>query len=182
MLPSLRCRLLGARTLCRSAPGLREKVLTLTCLTSRIPAICDVDCAFIDKACTMESFRQRRISNRIATRSHTTKSAEPEAELTDTPAQPAAKRRKTSAATSNKGLNAHAAAQRQNVDSSALAEQATSSADTVFDAIPTVSSAPSGLPASIPAHVPADPDVLHCWTKDSMAKAAAYLAERDAGV
>lgn len=42
-------------------------------------------------------------------------------------------------------------------------------------------SAPSGVPASIPSGLPADPAVLHCWTKESMAEAAKYLADRDPG-
>ena len=168
--------------LCLSAAGLRQRVLTSTLLTSWIPAICYVNEAFSVKCCTMESFRRRRTSDRIATRSHASNHAKPEADLTEALVQPAAKRRKTSAAKPNKGLNAHGASQRRDCVAAVLAEQATSSADTGFKAAPAISSAPSGVPASIPAHVPADPGVLHCWTKDSMAKAAAYLAERDAGV
>ena len=41
--------------------------------------------------------------------------------------------------------------------------------------------APSGMPASIPSGLPADPAVLHCWTKESLAEAAEYLAARDPG-
>ena len=41
--------------------------------------------------------------------------------------------------------------------------------------------APSGMPSSIPSGLPADPAVLHCWTKESLAEATKYLAARDPG-
>lgn len=41
--------------------------------------------------------------------------------------------------------------------------------------------APSGMPAALPSGLPPDPALLHCWTKESMREAAAYLAEKDAG-
>lgn len=44
-----------------------------------------------------------------------------------------------------------------------------------------IQAAPSGLPAAIPSGLPADPAVLHCWTKESMAEAATYLADKDPG-
>lgn len=132
----------------------------------------------------MQAFRQRRASERLAARSHVTQNPtdclpEPANTL---PAQPAAKKRKTTAVKlARKGLKGQTRSQRQSDAPATLAEEATSSADTVFDAAPAIPSAPSGVPVSIPAHVPADPSVLHCWTKDSMAQAAAYLAEQDPG-
>ena len=102
--------------------------------------------------------------------------------MPDAPAQPANKKRKTTAVKpARQGLKDRYTSQHPVDAPDVLAEEATSSADTVFDATPAIPSAPSGVPVSIPAHVPADPSVLHCWTKDSMAQAAAYLAERDPG-
>lgn len=129
----------------------------------------------------METFRQRRTSQRLSARSHTTQSRKDVSEPTNTmqqaPAQPAAKKRKTTAVKPvRKGLKDRGTAQQEHVT-----EEATSSTDTVFDATPAIPSAPSGVPVSVPAHVPADPNILHCWTKDSMAQAAMYLAERDPG-
>lgn len=98
------------------------------------------------------------------------------------PAQPAAKKRKTTALKPARKDPKDRSTSQHQVDAQAmLAEEATSSADTVFDTTPAIPSAPSGVPVSIPAHVPANSKVLHCWTKDSMAQAAAYLAERDPG-
>ena len=106
---------------------------------------------------------------------------EPRNTMLQAPAQPAAKKRKTTAVKpAGKGLKDRTL--QHEVDApTLLAEEATSSADTVFDATPAMPSAPSGAPVSVPAHLPADPDILHCWTKESMAQAAAYLAERDPG-
>ena len=66
-------------------------------------------------------------------------------------------------------------------DDGTQSAQTSSSADTNFSAVPAIAAQPSGVSASIPADVPADPNVLHCWTKDSMAAAARLLAQRDAG-
>lgn len=131
----------------------------------------------------MEAFRQRRASNRLAARSHVMHNPTDLPEPANTlQAQPATKKRKTTAVKpAPKGLKGQSRSQRQSDAPATLAEEATSSADTVFDAAPAIPSAPSGVPVSIPAQVPADPSILHCWTKDSMAQAAAYLAERDPG-
>ena len=128
----------------------------------------------------METFRQRRTSHRLAARPHTTQShkdvSEPANTMQQAPAQPATKKRKTTAVKPvRKGLKEQLDAPKS------LAEEANSSVATVFDATPAIPSAPPGIPLSVPAHVPADPNVLHCWTKDSMAQAAACLAERDPG-
>lgn len=131
----------------------------------------------------MQAFRQRRASDRIAARSHVTQNPTDLSEPANTlPAQAAAKKRKTTAVKpARKGLKGQNRSQRQSNAPATVAEEATSSADTAFDAAPAIPSAPSGVPVSIPAQVPADPSVLHCWTKDSMTQAAAYLAERDPG-
>lgn len=46
---------------------------------------------------------------------------------------------------------------------------------------PDMQPAPSEMPASIPSGLPADPAVLHCWSRESLAEAAKYLAARDPG-
>lgn len=134
----------------------------------------------------MQTFRQRRTSDRLATKSHrynAKEASESLSTLQTTPAEPAAKKRKTNAVKPTRKREDHSTSQHQAVPPRSTTEEATSSADTdtSFDATPALASVPSGIPASIPAHVPADPSVLHCWTKDSMAQAAAHLAERDPG-
>ena len=162
-------------TLCRKVLALRF---------ARTETLASLHCPSGSNA--MQTFRQRRTSDRLAARSHTTQShkdmSEPANTMLQAPTQPAAKKRKTTEVKPvRKGLKDRSTAQHQ-VDAPALfAEEATSSADTVFDATPAIPSASSAVPVSVPAHVPADPDVLHCWTKESMAQAAACLAERDPG-
>ncbi|KAL3130965.1 hypothetical protein ABBQ38_000288 [Trebouxia sp. C0009 RCD-2024] len=139
---------------------------------------------FVGGRTPMQTFRQRRTSDRLATRSHTTQNTKETSDSLSTlqpiPAQPAAKKRKTTAVKpTRKRLKGHSTSQHEAAAPAAHANEATSSADTLFDATPALTSIPSGIPASIPAHVPADPNVLHCWTKASMAQAAAYLADRD---
>ena len=152
-------------------------------LTGRIAATVERGCVLNHCSWTMDSFRQRRTSSRIATRSHKAHgiTIRPTAEVEDAPAQPAAKRRKTSAAKHNsKGLGNCDASQRQH-GAREVIEQAASSTDTVLSTAPAVSPVPSVALSDIPSGVPADPNALNCWTKDSMAKGAAHLAAKDAG-
>ena len=125
----------------------------------------------------MDNLRQRKhVPDMIVTRSRTrdVKTLNTQ-QGSDSPPQPALKRRRLlPAKPKSKGLSEHA-------DDSGQTPQPSSSADTTFSAVPAIASRPSELPASIPANIPGDPNVLHCWTKDSMAAAAKHLAHHDAG-
>ena len=162
------------------------RVLLLCLSRGGTPASLHSGLCFVGVRDPMQTFRQRRTSDRIAARCHTTQSAKGTSDslgtLQPTPAEPAAKKRKTSAVKpTSKCRKDHSTSQHQAVAPAAHADEATSSADTSFDATPALTSVPSGIPANVPAHVPADPNVLHCWTKASMAQAAAHLAEQDPG-
>jgi hypothetical protein len=127
----------------------------------------------------MDTLRQRKqVFDRVVTRSRTAdKRTLNTHQAGDTTPLPANKRRKiTPAKAKRRGLTDTA-----EEDDGAQSAQTSSSADTTFTAVPAIASQPSGVPASTPADVPADPNVLHCWTKDSMAAAARLLAQRDAG-
>ena len=174
------CQYCGARNFSNPCTVLCRKLFSGSGTSASFPT----GSIFVGRT-AMQTLRQRRTSDRIATRSHTTHNPTDISESTDSlqhVTQPAAKKRKTTAAKpTRKGLKDRSTLQHQAAAPALLAEQATSSADTVSDATPAIPSALSGVPASIPAHVPADPNVLHCWTKESMAQAAAHLAERDPG-
>jgi len=127
----------------------------------------------------MDTLRQRKqVFDRVVTRSRTTdKRTLNTHQAGDTTPLPAHKRRKiTPPKAKRRGLSDTA-----EEDDGAQSAQTSSSADTTFTAVPVIASQTSGVPARTPADVPADPDVLHCWTKDSMAAAARLLAQRDAG-
>ncbi len=137
------------------------------CFTSAIPGP------------AMDTLRQRKHGfDRVVTRSRTAdKRTLNTPHAGDTTPVPANKRRKiTPPKAKGRGLSDTA-----EEDAGAQSAQTSSSADTTFTAVPAIASQPSGVPASTPADVPADPNVLHCWTKDSMAAAARLLAQRDAG-
>ena len=125
----------------------------------------------------MDNLRQRKhVPDVVVTRSRTRDVQTLNTQQgSDSPPQPALKRRRLlPAKPKSKGLSEHA-------DDGGQTPQPSSSADTTFSAVPAIASGPSELPASIPANIPADPNVLHCWTKDSMAAAAKHLAHQDAG-
>lgn len=127
----------------------------------------------------MDTLRQRKqVFYRVVTRSRTADNRTHNTDQAgDTTPLPANKRRKiTPPKAKRRGLNDIA-----EEDDGAQSAQTSSSVDTSFTAVPAIASQPSGVPASTPADVPADPNVLHCWTKDSMAAAARLLAQRDAG-
>ena len=127
----------------------------------------------------MDTLRQRKhVFDHVVTRSRTAdKRTLNTHQAGDTTPVPANKRRKiTPAKAQRRGLTDTA-----EEDLGVQSAQTSSSADTSFTAVPAIASQPSGVPASTPADVSADPNVLHCWTKDSMAAAARLLAQRDAG-
>ena len=127
----------------------------------------------------MDTLRQRKhVFDHVVTRSRTAdKRTLNTHQAGDTTPAPANKRRKiTPAKAQRRGLTDTA-----EEDLGVQSAQTSSSADTSFTAVPAIASQPSGVPASTPADVSADPNVLHCWTKDSMAAAARLLAQRDAG-
>ncbi|KAL0037518.1 hypothetical protein WJX77_000813 [Trebouxia sp. C0004] len=128
----------------------------------------------------MDTLRQRKQAfNGVVTRSctadkRTFNSHQPD----DTTPLPARKRRKTTPPKAKRrGL--HDTAEE---DAGAQSAQNSSSADTIFTAVPAIAPQPSEVPTSTPADVPADPNVLHCWTKDTMAAATRLLAQRDAAL
>ncbi|DBA74688.1 TPA: hypothetical protein ACH3X2_009353 [Trebouxia sp. C0005] len=128
----------------------------------------------------MDTLRQRKqVFYRVVTRSRTADNRTHNTDQAgDTTPLPANKRRKiTPPKAKRRGLNDIA-----EEDDGAQSAQTSSSVDTSFTAVPAIASQPSGVPASTPADVPADPNVLHCWTKDSMAAAARLLAQRDAAL
>ena len=134
---------------------------------------------------TMDRLRQRKpVTERAVTRSRTfEKRALTVHSTPDVAAEPATKKRKRAPSKRKaKGLD-EIAKDGSTAASSAPAQavQTSASADTTYDAVPAISSTPSGVPTSTPADISRDPNVLHCWTKQSMADAAAQLAQRDAG-
>ncbi len=127
----------------------------------------------------MDTLRQRKHGfDRVVTRSRTAdKRTLNTHQAGDTTPVPANKKRKIAPPKAKRrGLNDVAGK-----DDGVQLAQTSSSADTTFTAVPAIASQSSGVPASTPADVSADPNVLHCWTKDSMAAAARLLAQRDAG-
>lgn len=127
----------------------------------------------------MDTLRQRKQAfYRVVTRSRTADKRTLDTHRDDdTPHLPTNKRRKiTPPKAKRRGLSDTAE------DDGVQSAQTGSSADTTFTAVPAIAPQSSGVPVSTPADVPADPNVLHCWTKDSMAAAARLLAQRDAAL
>ena len=124
----------------------------------------------------MESLRQRKPIDRVVTRSYTAATAQtPQLTLS----QPPPKRRKANhAPLAPRGLNHCTVADNRTAPIAAF--QTSTSPDMAFETAAR-SVGPSGVPANTPANVPADPNILHCWTKESMAAAAAHLATQDSG-
>ena len=130
----------------------------------------------------MDRLRQRKpVAEKAITRSRTFEKRALTVQSTPVvAAEPATKKRKR-APSKRKAKGLDDSAKEGSTAAAGQTVQNDSSADTTYDAAPAISPAPSGVPTSTPPDIQRDPNVLHCWTKQSMADAAAQLAQRDAG-
>lgn len=132
---------------------------------------------------TMDRLRQRKpVAEKAITRSRTFEKRALTVQSTPVvTAEPATKKRKR-ALSKRKAKGLDDSAKEGSTAAASQTVQSNSSADTTYDAAPAISPAPSGVPTSTPADISRDPNVLHCWTKQSMADAATQLAQRDAAL